>query len=78
MDGRAWTKAESQGSVGTCGASLYWTESGFRKELGRSAARFMESRSVALDPIAAAPDAQMRELVDDFLAAQRSPGTRAS
>lgn len=34
--------------------------------------------SVTLDPIAAAPDAQMRELIDDFLAAQRSPGTRAS
>jgi hypothetical protein len=33
---------------------------------------------VGLNPIAAAPDAQMRELVDDFLAAQRSPGTRAS
>ena len=33
---------------------------------------------MTLDPIAAAPDAQMRELVDDFLAAQRSPGTRAS
>jgi hypothetical protein len=53
----------------------YWTESGFRKESERSAARFMESRSVALDPIAAAPDAQMREVVDDFLA---SPGTRTS
>jgi site-specific recombinase XerD len=38
----------------------------------------MESGPVALDPIAAAPDAQMRELVDDFLAAQRSPGTRVS
>ena len=33
---------------------------------------------MVLDPIAAAPDAQMRELVDDFLAAKRSPGTRAS
>jgi hypothetical protein len=33
---------------------------------------------VALDPISAAPDEQMRELVYDFLAAQRSPGTRAS
>ena len=38
----------------------------------------MESGSVGRNPIAAAPDAQMRELVDDFLAAQRSPGTRAS
>ena len=34
----------------------------------------MEPGSVALDPIAVSPDAQMREVVDDLLAAQRSPG----
>ncbi len=33
---------------------------------------------MALDPIAAPPDAQIHELLDDLLAAQRSPGTRAS
>jgi integrase/recombinase XerD len=38
----------------------------------------LKSEFVSLDPIAAAPDAQMRELVDDFLAAQRSPGTSSS
>ena len=48
------------------GPPFYWTESGFRKESGRSAARCTKSGSVTLDPIAAAPDAQMRELVHDF------------
>jgi len=33
---------------------------------------------VSLNPLAAAPDAHMRRLVDDFLAAQRSPGTSSS
>jgi hypothetical protein len=35
----------------------------------------MNRESVALDPIATAPDEQMRHLVDDLVAAQRSPPT---
>ena len=44
------------------------------QRIGEDCSGVMEPGSVALDPIAVSPDAQMREVVDDLLAAQRSPG----
>ena len=72
----------SQGAFGPLAASPparlhFWTESRFGKQAGiRGPPR--EPGPVAADPIAIAPDPELAQLIDDFLASQLSPRTRES